>query len=76
MKTVTLHEAKAHLPKLLAQARHGEEVFISGRRRPAVQLVPVSTSAGRQRGSRKSRILIGAEFFGPSLPDELGDWQD
>ncbi len=75
MKTVTLHEAKAHLPKLLAQARHGEEVFISSRRRPAVQLVPVSSPA-RQRETRRSRIMVGAEFFGPSLPDELGDWQD
>ncbi len=40
MKVVTVHEAKTHLSRLLAEVEKGEEVVIARRNQPVARLVP------------------------------------
>lgn len=38
MKTVTIHEAKTHLSRLIAEVENGEEIVIARRDQPVVRL--------------------------------------
>ena len=69
MKTVTMHEAKTHLSRLVREAVSGEEIVIARGRLPLVRLVPV-TEARKPRvfGSAKGLIEIAEDFDAP-LPD-------
>jgi len=51
MKTVGMHEARAHLSKLIDMARKGEEVTITRRGVPAAKIVPVEEPAPRDKAS-------------------------
>ena len=78
MKTVTTHEAKTHLSRLLAAAEAGEEIIICRGNRPAARLVPLARRARRQRprvGTRTSgRIAAAPDAFAPLSDDELTEW--
>lgn len=41
MQTVTVHEAKTHLSRLLARVREGEEIIIAKGKHPWAKLVPL-----------------------------------
>ena len=41
MQTVTVHEAKTHLSRLLARVRAGEEIIIAKGKQPQAKLVPL-----------------------------------
>lgn len=41
MQTVTVHEAKTHLSRLLARVREGEEIIIAKGKQPQAKLVPI-----------------------------------
>ena len=41
MVTVTIHEAKTHLSKVIARAEAGEEIVIARGKEPVVRLAPV-----------------------------------
>ena len=41
MATVTVHEAKTHLSKLLVRVRDGEEIIIANGKLPQAKLVPL-----------------------------------
>lgn len=78
MATVTVHEAKTHLSRLIAAAERGEEVVISRGTTPVVKLTPVN--AIRPREPRKSGRLKGKgcfdeTFFDPLPEDELRLWE-
>ena len=76
MTTVTVHEAKTHLSRLIAQALDGEEVVIAYGKVPAVRLVPIGAPAKfrRKRGSMKGLIEFDESFFDPLPDDELALW--
>ena len=46
MKTVTVTDAKSHLPALLAEVEAGQGVVITRRGKPVARLVPESRSGG------------------------------
>jgi len=76
MKTVTIHEAKTNLSRLIEKACRGEEVIISRGKDPVVKLVPVGKKKGRrQLGILKGKLIVGKEFFEPLPPDELDRWE-
>lgn len=76
MKTVTIHEAKTNLSKLIEQACQGEEVVIARGSDPVVRLVPIADAKGhRQPGALRGKIKIGPEFFEPLPEDELEGWE-
>ena len=76
MKTVTIHQAKTNLSKLIEKACRGEEIVIARGPEPVVRLVPVATSKGRRKlGTLKDKLVVGSEFFEPLPSDELSRWE-
>jgi len=60
---VNIHEAKAGLSRLVAQAEAGEEVIIARANRPTVRLVPVAREKpARQFGEAKGMVRIHDDF--------------
>lgn len=76
MKTVTIHEAKTNLSKLIEQACQGEEVVIARGPEPVVRLVPIADIKGRrQPGALRGKLHVGPEFFEPLADEELARWE-
>lgn len=77
MATVTVHEAKTNLSRLIARALAGEEVVIANRTTPQVKLVPVvdKPKVRRQFGSLKGKISFDESFFDPLPEEELRLWE-
>lgn len=72
MKTVTIHQAKSQLSKLIQDVVNGEEVIIAKGSRPMVKLVIVEPEqTNRQIGSLKGKIQLADDF-----DDELDDFKD
>lgn len=51
MKSVTIHEAKTHLSRLIRQVEAGETVVVARGRTPVAQLVPFQMSRRRFDGA-------------------------
>jgi len=76
MGSVTIHEAKTNLSKLIEKACRGEEVIITRGATPVVRLVPIGKVRGkRQPGALRGKLQIGPEFFKPLPPEELSAWE-
>lgn len=77
MTTVTMHEAKTHLSKLIVRVLAGESIVIARGREPKVKLVPIEekTKSHRVPGRLKGKIAIDERFFEPLPEDELGAWE-
>ena len=76
MKTVTIHEAKTNLSRLIEKVCRGEEVIIARGSDPVVRLVPIAGRKGRRKlGILKGKLVVGKEFFEPLPPDELDRWE-
>ncbi len=76
MKTVTIHEAKTTLSRLIEKACRGEEVVIARGRDPVARLVPISGRKGRRKlGILKGKLVVGPEFFETLPPEELDRWE-
>jgi prevent-host-death family protein len=76
MPTVTIHQAKTNLSKLIERASRGEEIIIARGPKPVAKLVPIGAIKGkRQPGSLKGKLEIGPEFFEPLPEDELKGWE-
>jgi prevent-host-death family protein len=78
-KTVTIHEAKTHLSRLIAQVLAGEEVIIARGKEPVVKLVPVHPVAPKRRTPGRFAHLVppGKDpladgFWDPLPPEHLG----
>lgn len=65
MTIVTVHEAKTHLSRLLAQVEQGEEVVVARANRPVARLVPVDgpDRPRRQLGRLAGRAQIADEHW-------------
>lgn len=73
MKTVTIHEAKTHLSRLIQEALAGEEIVIANRNQPMVKLTVVQAGSPRRRfGSLKSMV----EAMGDSFDEPLEDFAE
>ena len=73
MKTVNVHEAKAHLSEYLAAVERGEEIIIARRNKPVARLVAVEPEKPKKRrlfGLAKGKVWISEDFNAP-LDDEL-----
>jgi len=77
MATVTIHEAKTNLSKLIARAEAGEEIIIARGKQPVAKLT--SLAAGKERpvfGALKGKLNIPDAFFFEPLPEEeLALWE-
>ena len=77
MTTVTIHQAKTQLSKLIAKVEAGEEVVILRGKRPIARLLPiVQTQGKRLPGRLKGKIGLPNSFFFDPLPEaELRAWE-
>jgi prevent-host-death family protein len=77
MATVTIHQAKTHLSKLIARAEAGEEIVIARGKEPVARLTPVARPKLRpEAGIWKGKLNIPDSFFFDPLPeDELKFWE-
>ena len=70
MASVTVHEAKTHLSKLLRRVAMGEEITILRGTTPVARLVPLEHPRRRQFGYDVGKVFIADDFDDP-LPDDL-----
>jgi prevent-host-death family protein len=78
MATVTIHEAKTHLSKLIARAEAGEEIVIARGKEPVANLTPVARKMRRRGfGAMKGKWPeLPNSFFFDALPEEeLRAWE-
>ncbi len=75
MKTVTIHQAKTNLSRLIERACEGEEVIIARGSQPVARLVALATKKGnRKPGNWKGKLRVGSEFFEPLPESESAAW--
>jgi prevent-host-death family protein len=76
MSTVTIHQAKTNLSKLIQKVAAGEEVIIARGAKPVARLVPIGEVKGKRLpGALKGTLLVGPEFFEPLPESELSRWE-
>lgn len=75
MTTVTVHEAKTNLSRLLAAVEAGEEIIIARRDKPVAKLVPIAPKPQRVPGLWKGKINVPDSFFEPMSEEELALWE-
>ena len=78
MTTVTIHQAKTNLSKLIARAKAGEEIIIAKGREPVARLEPINVPGKRRlAGIMKDKWTpLPDEFFFDPLPEEeLRAWE-
>lgn len=75
MTTVSVHEAKTHLSRLIEKALGGEEVIITRNREPVIKLVPAAPAKKKPLlGAFKGKFELDDAFFEPLSDEELRDW--
>ncbi|MDR1989307.1 MAG: type II toxin-antitoxin system prevent-host-death family antitoxin [Acidobacteriaceae bacterium] len=75
MPTVTVHEAKTNLSRLIADVLAGHDVVIARGATPVVRLVPVTPLGKRRFGALKGKVTIDAQFHEPLPDSELQSWE-
>ena len=66
MEIANIHQAKAHLSRLIELALAGEEVQIARSGQPLVRLVPVQPETQPRRGGQlQGKIWIAEDFDAP-----------
>ena len=79
MATVTIHQAKTNLSKLIARATAGEEIIIAKGREPVARLEPIRPKTGKRGlyGILKGKVepLPDSFFFDPLPEEELRAWE-
>jgi prevent-host-death family protein len=78
MSQVNLHDAKTHLSRLVEAAARGEEIIIAMAGKPMARLVPLRSSAGKERrpGALKGKIWVAADFDAPLTAEEQSAWTE
>jgi prevent-host-death family protein len=75
--TVTIHQAKTHLSRLLHQVEQGEEILVCRGKQPVAKIIPSrpTTPARPKVGQPTSpSFFIPEGAFLPLREDELADW--
>ena len=77
MATVTIHEAKTQLSKLIARVEAGEEIVIARGKEPVAKLTALERPPRRMFGAYAGKYsdLPDAFFFDPLPDDELAAWE-
>ena len=77
MATVTIHEAKTQLSKLLARVEAGEEIIIARGKDPVAKLTAVARPHRRVFGALAGQYpaIPDAFFFDPLPDEELKAWE-
>lgn len=77
MATVTIHEAKTQLSKLIARVEAGEEIVIARGKQPVAKLTALPRPHRRVFGALKGKYLVppNSFFFDPLPEDELKAWE-
>lgn len=69
MRIANIHEAKAHLSRLVDQALAGEDVLIARAGHPLVRLTPLEHDMRpRQGGQLRGQLWVAEDFDAPD-PD-------
>lgn len=69
---VSIHDAKAHLSRLVEKALLGEEIIIAKAGKPAVKLVRVQQPPGKRiLGSAEGQIWFSEDWDAPMTDPEL-----
>jgi len=75
--TVTIHQAKTHLSRLLQQVEMGEEVVVCRGKLPVAKIVPSGPSRVTRPKVGKAtsqRFNIPADAFSPLGDEDLKQW--
>jgi prevent-host-death family protein len=76
-ETVTIHDAKTHLSRLLAAVEAGKEIVIARGKTPIAKIVPLSgTPRKRKGGAWKELVQEQPGAWDPWTDEELGNWYD
>lgn len=78
MTTVTIHQAKTQLSRLIAKAEAGEEVVIMRGKTPVARLEPIAPAKPKLSfGMLKGKVppIPDAFFFDPLPEEELRLWE-
>ena len=75
MSTITIHDAKTNLSKLIARVEAGEEIVIARGKTPVARLTPVRAPPARRFGALKGIISVGPEFFEPLSDADIAEWE-
>lgn len=70
MKSVNIHEARAHLSQYVAQVEAGETVIICRRNKPVAELKPI---APERKTPRPIGLAKGQGKVLPAFPEPLDD---
>jgi prevent-host-death family protein len=73
-RVATVHEAKTHLSRLIAEVEAGGSVIITRRGKPVAKLEAVAPRKRPVFGSMKGLVSIDERFFEPLPDDELKAW--
>lgn len=77
MTTVSVHEAKTHLSRLIEKVLAGEEVIVERNKQPVIKLVPANPPTKKPLlGALKGKISFDDSFFDPLSEEELALWHD
>lgn len=75
MTSVSVHEAKTHLSRLIEKVLGGEEVQITRRNRVVARIVPAKGAKKKPLlGAFKGQFELDDRFFEPLPDDELALW--
>ena len=75
MTTVSVHEAKTHLSRLIEQVLAGEEVTVTRNKEPVIRLVRAAPPSAPRRsriGTMKGRLGNCDAILEPWTDEELG----
>ena len=75
MTSVSVHEAKTHLSRLIEKVLDGEEVVITRNREPVARLAPVRGKRARRPGRLAGLVHLDDSFFDPLPEEELNAWE-
>ena len=70
-RTVSIHEAKTHLSRLLLEVAQGEEVIIAKAGRPVARLLAFEEATPKRHFGKDRGEFTVPEDFDESLPPEV-----
>jgi prevent-host-death family protein len=77
MTSVSVHEAKTHLSRLLREIAQGGEIEITNRNRVVARIVPPKAPKKKPLlGALKGQFTVDDSFFEPMSEEELALWHD
>jgi prevent-host-death family protein len=75
MTSVSVHEAKTHLSRLLREIAEGGEIEITNRNRVVARIVPPAPAKKKPLlGALKGQFELDERFFEPLPDEELRAW--